>query len=75
MDGGRCDVEREAAGEAGQRAREGAGADGDRGDEQQDQVGRGVTRQRQPVDHGELDDDGGEQRDGEDDGGQCLADR
>ena len=37
--------------------------------------GGDAAGQRQPVHHGELDDDGGEQRDGEDDGGQRLAPR
>ena len=67
--GGRCDVEREAAGEAGQRAGQRAGADGDRGDGEQHQVRVGGG-QRQPVHHGELDDDGGEQDDGEREAGQ-----
>ena len=71
--GGRGDVEREAAGEARDGTGRRAGGDRDRGDEQEHQVRRGRAGERQPVHHGELDDDGGEEGNGEDDGGERLA--
>ena len=58
MVGGRRDVQGQAGQEAGDHAGHRAAAEGQRDDHEQQQVGRDVPGQRQPVQHGELDDQG-----------------